>query len=151
MHRFTVYACGVVVAIGAARAFAGDPTPVYLEGVVRSTSWDDPRAEIVVDVAADVTLPGDLPRRHVPDAAVTTDATMLSRAALPKDAPGPWAIDLAPPAHFEAWGWHGPIRVGQAVEVVGYPSTPDARRVRAEVVFVQGRAIPMRSAAASAH
>lgn len=155
MFRPIQFACLMLVLCTAHSAAAqsgwtgvDQAAPVYIEGIVRTTSWDAPRAELVVDVPADVTLPKGLESRTIPAQQSKIDSqALLSKTGLPPAARGAWTVELASVSRLEAWGLKAPIPVGQPIALVGYALPPPAkpRALRAEYIFIDGKVVPLRS------
>ena len=86
----------------AARAHHGwssfDPDrPLYLEGTVRKVRWQNPHAELELEVPASLQLPADLAQRAVPAQTSPVDGkALLARTTLPTRQDRTWEIELAP-------------------------------------------------------
>jgi Family of unknown function (DUF6152) len=93
--------------------------PIYLEGKVKSTRWQNPHAEITITLAADLKLPADLSKRVAPAQTSLVDgAKILSSAVLPKKR-GDWELELSPMTRIEAWKVSEP-KVGDFIAAIGY-------------------------------
>lgn len=93
--------------------------PIYLEGKVKSTKWQNPHAEIMITLAADLKLPADLSKRVAPAQTSPVDgAKVLSSAVLPKKR-GDWELELSPMTRIEAWKVSEP-KVGDTIAAVGF-------------------------------
>lgn len=93
--------------------------PIYLEGRVKSTKWQNPHVEIVVTVPDSLALPPGLARRVPPAQTQRVDGTkVLQAAALPK-ARGDWTLELSPLNRVENWKVPQP-RPGDTVAAVAY-------------------------------
>jgi hypothetical protein len=124
--------------------------PVWLEGTARRVAWRNPHAEFDLELPANPVLPADLTRRVVPAQQATVDAAdLLARARLPARRDRVWRVELAPLTRMQAWGLAG-IAEGEAVGVLGFElADPKAAPlVRAEFLFVAGKALGLRSSPA---
>jgi hypothetical protein len=93
--------------------------PLYFEGKVKSTKWQNPHAELVLTLANPLVLPTDLAKRVAPPQSQNVDgAKVLSSASLPT-ARGEWTLELSPLTRIEAWKVAQP-KVGDTVAAVGY-------------------------------
>ncbi len=93
--------------------------PIYLEGVVKSTKWQNPHAEIMITLIHDLKLPADLAKRTAPAQTASVDgAKILSTATLPKKR-GDWELELSPMSRIEAWKVAEP-KAGDTIAAVGY-------------------------------
>jgi hypothetical protein len=123
---------------------------LYLAGTVKSVRWQNPHAEIVLNVAPGLTLPADLAQRSVPAQSQRVDGSaLLNKTALPANATGDWEIEFAPLSRMEAWGLKEPLKAGDRVELVGFALADSSKRVlRVEYMFAAGRAYAFRSSPA---
>jgi hypothetical protein len=120
--------------------------PIYLEGKVKSTKWQNPHAEIVVTVSKDLKLPADLAKRTAPAQTNPVDgAKMLAGAVLPTRR-GDWILELAPMTRIEAWKVAEP-KVGDTVAAVGftYKDEKGDARSRIEYLIVRDKIYGLRS------
>jgi Family of unknown function (DUF6152) len=120
--------------------------PVYLEGKVRSVKWQNPHAELTLDVSG-LKLPADLANRSVPAQAAAVDAkAVLGKAQLPTRKDSKWEIELAPLSRMEAWKV-AEIKAGAPFAVVGYTFKDEKGEaiVRAEYIWVDGKTYALRS------
>lgn len=125
--------------------------PMYIEGTVKSVKWQNPHAELVVDVADKLALPTDLGKRPFPkqvSSAVTPD--VISKAATPKASAGSWQVELAPLTRMEAWGLKSPLKVGDKVSMIGFTlQRANEKLMRVEILYTaDGKAYGLRSAPA---
>jgi len=60
--------------------------PIYLEGTVKSVRWQNPHAELQLEVAADLQLPANLSQRAVPAQTAPVDGKALLAKGRPADA-----------------------------------------------------------------
>ena len=121
--------------------------PIYLEGRVRGVRWQNPHAELDLEVAPDLKLPADLASRPVPAQSASVDGkAMLAKAQAPTRKDRVWEIELAPLTRMEAWKV-AEIKPGTRLSVVGY-GLKDGKGdpvLRAEYLFVDGKAYGLRS------
>jgi hypothetical protein len=126
--------------------------PLYLEGKVKSVKWQNPHAELVIDVAAATTLPADLAKRVAPKQTQNVDgAKVFASAALPKTR-GEWTLELAPLTRIGLWKIEPP-KVGNTVAGIGYTLKDEAlfegkRWARMEYYMVGGQIYGLRSSPA---
>lgn len=121
--------------------------PIYLEGTVRSVRWQNPHAELQLELPADLKLPADLAQRTVPPQTAPVDGkALLAKAVLPRRKDRQWEIELAPLTRMQAWQVQE-IKPGAAVSVVGFTLREEKGDavLRAEYLFVDGKAYGLRS------
>ncbi|MBV7544532.1 DUF6152 family protein [Acidovorax sp. sic0104] len=121
--------------------------PIYLEGTVRSVRWQNPHAELQLDVPAGLALPTDLAQRAVPAQTAPVDGkALLAKAVLPRRKDRQWEIELAPLTRMQAWQVQE-IKPGTALSVVGFTLRDEKGDavLRAEYLFVDGKAYGLRS------
>ena len=136
----------------AARAHHGwssfDPDrPLYLEGTVRKVRWQNPHAELELEVPASLQLPADLAQRAVPAQTSPVDGkALLARTTLPTRQDRTWEIELAPLTRMQAWQVQE-IKPGTVLSVVGFTLREEKGDavLRAEYLFVDGKAYALRS------
>jgi len=124
--------------------------PLYVEGTVKSVKWQNPHAEVVLDVPQGVKLPADLAGRPVPAQSAPVDgAALLAKTQLPRTAAGAWTLELAPLSRMQAWAV-SPLKAGQKISVVGFapPGEKGERLMRVEYLYVDGKAYGLRSSPA---
>ena len=124
--------------------------PIYLEGRVVKSTWQNPHAELEIEVAPDFKLPADLAQRSVPAQSASIDGkALLARAALPRRKDRRWEIELAPLTRLDSWKV-APVKVGATVGVLGYTLKDEKGEavLRCEYLFVDGRAYGLRSSPA---
>jgi len=124
--------------------------PLYLEGKVITSKWQNPHAELVIELNAALKLPADLKQRAVPAQSASIDgAALLAKATLPKRSDRRWELELAPLTRMEAWKV-AEIKPGAQVSAVGF-TTKDEKGdavMRVEYLFVDGKAYGLRSSPA---
>lgn len=124
--------------------------PLYLEGKVLGVKWQNPHAELVLEVPPDFRLPADLAQRALPAQSAPVDGkALLARASLPRRGDRRWEIELAPLTRLAAWKLE-PVPVGSTVGVLGYTFKGEQGEavLRAEYLFVDGKAYGLRSSPA---
>ena len=124
--------------------------PVYLEGSVRQVRWQNPHAELELELPADLKLPADLAQRPVPAQTSPVDGkALLAKAALPTRKDRRWEVELAPLTRMQAWQVPQ-IQPGGFVSVVGFALREDkgGAVLRAEYLFLDGKTYGLRSSPA---
>lgn len=124
--------------------------PLYLEGRVVSSRWQNPHAELVLEVPAQLKLPADLQQRQLPAQASPVDGkALLARAQVPRRRDRRWEIELAPLTRLEAWKV-AQIKAGDQVAMLGYTFQDEKGSpvLRVEYLFVDGKAYGLRSSPA---
>ena len=120
--------------------------PLFLSGTLTKVRWQNPHAEVML--RADSTkLPEGLSSRTLPAQTQSVDATgILKKVQVPANAAGVWEIEFAPLSRMQQWGLSQAPKVGDRIEVIGYALTDPSKRVlRAEYVFIDGKAYALRS------
>ncbi len=124
--------------------------PIWLQGKAAKVQWRNPHAELDLELAANLALPADLAQRQMPPQAAPVDAPALLRnARLPTRKERRWHVELAPIPRLEAWKVPQ-IKDGDEVAVLGFTFAEEKGEalLRAEYVFIGGRAYGLRSAPA---
>jgi hypothetical protein len=124
--------------------------PIYLEGTVRKVRWQNPHAELELELPAQLRLPADLAQRAVPAQTSPVDGkALLARAVLPTRKDRRWEIELAPLTRMQAWQVQE-IKPGTDLSVVGFTLRDEKGDavLRAEYLFVAGKAYGLRSSPA---
>ncbi|NNU43145.1 DUF6152 family protein [Ramlibacter montanisoli] len=124
--------------------------PLFLQGRVVSVKWQNPHAELVLELPAGYQLPADVASRPVPAQSAPLDGkALLARAVAPTRRDRRWEIELAPLTRLEAWKL-APIQPGAALGVLGYTFKDEkgAAVLRAEYLYVDGKAYALRSSPA---
>lgn len=124
--------------------------PLYLQGRVLATRWQNPHAELLLELAQPLQLPADLAQRAVPAQQAAVDGrAVLARAQLPRRRDARWQIELAPLGRMQAWQI-APLPVGAEVAVVGYAAHDEQGPplLRAEYLLVGSRIYGLRSSPA---
>lgn len=121
--------------------------PIYLEGKVVKSKWQNPHAELMLELTSGIKLPADLAQRSVPAQTAPVDAKgVLTKTILPVRKDKQWEIELAPLSRLEAWKV-SEIKVGTTLSVVGFTFKEEKGDaiLRAEYLFVDGKAYGLRS------
>lgn len=124
--------------------------PLYLEGAVRKVRWQNPHAELELELPAALRLPADLAQRAIPVQTAPVDGrALLAKTVLPVRKDRVWGIELAPLTRMQAWQVPE-IKLGTAVSVVGFGLRGEKGEavLRAEYLFVDGKAYGLRSSPA---
>ncbi|MCY7319905.1 MAG: hypothetical protein LH617_14480 [Ramlibacter sp.] len=155
MKRRTILGAALALPALSARAHHGwssfdQERPIYLEGRVTSVRWQNPHAELDIELAPGLRLPADLASRALPPQSAPVDGkAMLSRAQLPTRKDRTWEIELAPLTRMEAWKV-APIRPGANVSLLGFTLKGEVGEavLRVEYLFLDGKVYALRSSPA---
>jgi hypothetical protein len=121
--------------------------PLYLEGKVTKARWQNPHAELDLEVAPGLKLPADLASRQLPAQSAGIDGkALLAKATVPTRKETLWEIELAPLTRMEDWKV-AEIKPGTLISVLGYglSDVKGEAVLRAEYLFVGGKAYALRS------
>ncbi|CAA9427770.1 MAG: hypothetical protein AVDCRST_MAG51-2432 [uncultured Ramlibacter sp.] len=124
--------------------------PIYLEGRVAGVRWQNPHAELDLEVQPALKVPADLANRPLPAQSAPVDGkALLAKAVVPNRKDKVWEIELAPLTRMEAWKV-AEIKPGATISVVGFTLQQEQGEpvVRAEYLFVGGKAYGLRSSPA---
>ncbi len=124
--------------------------PIYLEGKVVVSKWQNPHAELMVELSPGLKLPPDLTRRALPAQSASVDGSgLLSKAQLPRRTDRRWELELAPLTRLEAWKV-AEIKPGAMVSAVGFTFKEEKGEavMRVEYLFVDGKVYGLRSSPA---
>ena len=124
--------------------------PLYLEGTVSRTRWQNPHVELVIEVPPGLKVPADLAKRTLPAQSAPVDGPgLLARATVPRRSDRQWELELAPLTRMEAWKI-AEIKPGTAVSAVGFTSKEEKGEpvMRVEYLFVDGKVYGLRSSPA---
>lgn len=140
------------LSLGTASAHHGwssfdETKPIYLEGIVKSVKWQNPHAELMLEVNR-VEPPAALARFSIPKQSAPVDAvTVLGTAKAPTRKDAVWEVEFAPITRMDAWKV-APIKVGEKVAVVGYTFKGEKGEaaLRVEFLIGNGTVTPLRSA-----
>jgi hypothetical protein len=121
--------------------------PLYLEGKVVRSKWQNPHVELILEVPPDLKLPADLGMRPVPAQSAPVDGkALLTKASLPRRRDRQWEIELAPLTRLALWKLPE-IKPGTSISVLGFAFKEEKGDaiLRAEYLFVDGKAYGLRS------
>lgn len=121
--------------------------PLYLEGTVRKVRWQNPHAELELELPAGLKLPPDLAQRPLPAQTAPVDGkALLTKTVLPTRKDKVWEIELAPLTRMQAWQVQE-VKPGTSLSVVGFTLREEKGEavLRAEYLFVDGKAYALRS------
>ncbi len=125
--------------------------PIYLEGRVVASRWQNPHAELTLETAPGLAVPADLARRPVPAQSANVDGSaLLAKAAVPRRADRRWTIELAPLTRMSAWNV-AEIKPGDRIAVVGFTTQDEKGEsavLRVEYLFAGGKVYGLRSSPA---
>jgi hypothetical protein len=124
--------------------------PIYLEGTVRKVRWQNPHAELELELPAGLALPPGLAQRVLPAQTAPVDGkALLARAVLPTRKDRLWEVELAPLTRMQAWQV-AEVKPGTALSVLGFTLREEKGDpvLRAEYLFVDGKAYGLRSSPA---
>lgn len=124
--------------------------PLYIEGRVVKSRWQNPHAELHLELAADLRLPADLAQRPLPAQTAPVDGkALLAKTVLPTRKDRRWEVELAPLTRMDAWKV-AEIKTGATVAVVGFTFKGEKGDpvLRAEYLFVGGKVYGLRSSPA---
>ena len=94
--------------------------PIYLEGRVTRSRWQNPHAELELEVPAGLKVPAGLVQRAIPAQTAPVDGkALLAKAVVPNRKDRKWEIELAPLTRMNAWNV-AEIKVGDSLSVVGF-------------------------------
>ena len=158
-RRFVLAAATAVtapLATSLARAHHGwsgfdQARPIYLEGRVVASRWQNPHAELTLETTPGLAVPADLARRPVPAQGAGVDGpALLAKATVPRRADRRWTVELAPLTRMGAWNV-AEIKPGERIAAVGF-TTQDERGetavMRVEYLFVGDKVYGLRSSPA---
>ncbi|MBU0892542.1 MAG: hypothetical protein KKH21_16905 [Gammaproteobacteria bacterium] len=121
--------------------------PLYLEGTVRKVRWQNPHAELDLELPAGLKLPPDLAQRPLPAQTAPVDGkALLAKTVLPTRKDKVWEIELAPLTRMQAWQVQE-VNPGASLSVVGFTLREEKGEavLRAEYLFVDGKTYALRS------
>ena len=121
--------------------------PIYLEGKVFKSVWQNPHVELLIDLPATLKLPADLTQRILPAQSAPVDGkALLAKAVLPTRQDRRWEIELAPLGRVQAWGI-AELKPADSLGVLGFAFAGEkgAPILRAEYLFVAGKTYGLRS------
>ena len=121
--------------------------PLYLEGKVVKSVWQNPHAELAIDLPARLLLPAGFAQRMLPAQTSPVDGNaLLAKAGLPTRKDVRWEIELAPLSRMQAWNVTE-IVAGTYIAVLGFTLTAEKGDavLRAEYLFVADKTYALRS------
>lgn len=121
--------------------------PIYLEGKVIKSVWQNPHAELQIELPAALRLPADLSQRMLPAQAAPVDGkVLLTKAVIPFRQDKRWEIELAPLSRMQAWNV-AEIKPGDNIAALGFTFMGEkgAAILRVEYLFVAGKTYALRS------
>ena len=124
--------------------------PLYLEGRVTTSRWQNPHAELMIEVPPDLKVPPDLAKRALPAQSAPVDGPgLLAKTTVPRRNDRQWELELAPLTRMEAWKVQE-IKPGTRVSAVGFAAKDEKGDavMRVEYLFVDGKAYGLRSSPA---
>ena len=124
--------------------------PLFLQGRVVEVKWQNPHAELMLELPADYRLPADVATRATPAQSASVDGkALLAKAVAPTRKDRRWEIELAPLTRMEAWKVV-PVKVGDTVGVLGFTFKDEKGEavLRAEYLYANGQAYGLRSSPA---
>lgn len=124
--------------------------PVWIEGKVVKSRWQNPHAELDIEVPPGLKLPADLASRQLPAQSAPVDGkALLAKAVVPTRKDKVWEIELAPLTRMDAWKV-AEIKPGATVGVLGFTLKEEKGEavVRCEYLFVDGKVYGLRSSPA---
>ena len=124
--------------------------PLYLEGQVTKSVWQNPHVELELELPAALRLPSGLAQRALPAQSAPVDGrALLAKTVLPTRTDKRWEIELAPLTRLQAWNV-AEIKPGANVSVVGFSFAAEKGEaiLRAEYLFVDGKVYGLRSSPA---
>ena len=124
--------------------------PLYIEGKVVKSVWQNPHVELTIDLPPALKLPADLTQRALPaQSAPVEGKALLAKAVVPARQDKRWEIELAPLGRVQSWGI-AEIKPGDTIGVLGFTFSGEkgAAILRAEYLFASGKAYGLRSSPA---
>lgn len=124
--------------------------PIYLAGKAVRVRWQNPHAELVLELAKPLELPVGLKSRTAPKQSAPVDpASVFAKAVLPTRRDTQWEIELSPLTRLQAWNTPE-IKAGEMLELVGYTFADEKGEAILRVEFlIRGNTItPLRSSPA---
>lgn len=124
--------------------------PLYVEGTVKSVRWQNPHAEIVIDLKPAMSIPASLAARALPAQTQQVDGkSLLAKAKPPSGNAKTWTLELAPLFRIEAWKVAQPAP-GANVAALGYALPGEKSSImRVEYLMIGEATYGLRSMPAS--
>jgi hypothetical protein len=124
--------------------------PIYLEGKASGVRWQNPHAELKLELSSGLKLPADLTSRSVPAQTASVDGPgLLKKAVLPTRKDNTWEVELAPLTRMEQWKVPE-IKNGQPLALLGFTFKDEkgSAILRAEFLWLDGKTYGLRSSPA---
>ena len=124
--------------------------PIYLEGKVVQSRWQNPHVELDIEVPAGLKVPADLRQRPLPAQSAPVDGTgLLAKTTVPRRTDRKWELELAPLTRMQAWRIPE-IKAGDMVSAVGFIQKDEAGEpvMRVEFLYLGNSVFGLRSSPA---
>ena len=124
--------------------------PIYLEGKVVQSRWQNPHVELDIEVPAGLKVPADLRQRPIPPQSAPVDGPgLLAKTTVPRRSDRKWELELAPLTRMQSWKVPE-IKAGDAVQAVGFTSKDEAGEpvMRVEYLYLGNNVYGLRSSPA---
>ena len=124
--------------------------PIYLAGRATRVRWQNPHAEMVLEVSKPLSVPTNLKSRVAPRQSASVDAAAIfTKAVVPTRSDARWEIELSPLTRLQAWNTPE-IKDGEMLEIVGYTFAGEKGKAILRVEFlIRGEVVtPLRSSPA---
>ncbi len=124
--------------------------PIYLEGKVVKSVWQNPHAELLIELPATLKIPADLAQRALPAQTAPIDGkALVAKAVVPTRQDKRWEIELAPLGRMQAWSV-AELKPGDNIAVLGFTFIGEkgAAILRVEYLFAAGKTYALRSSPA---
>ena len=124
--------------------------PIYLEGKVVMSVWQNPHAELLIELPKVLKIPADLVQRTLPAQIALVDGkALMAKAVVPNRQDQRWEIELAPLSRMQSWNV-AEIKSGDNISVLGFTFTGEKGTavLRVEYLFAAGKAYALRSSPA---
>jgi hypothetical protein len=121
--------------------------PIYLEGRARKVIWQNPHAELELEVSSGLKVPADLASRSLPAQTAPVDGkALLAKASVPKRKDALWEIELAPLTRMQTWNVPE-IKPGTLVQLLGFTFLEEKGEavLRVEYLWLGGKTYALRS------
>lgn len=154
-RREFVFGMPLVLGAGPVLAHHGwssfdESRPLYLAGKAAEVRWQNPHAELILQLSQPLVLPAALKSRTAPAQSASVDAAAIfARAVLPTRRDEKWEVELSPLTRLNAWKVPE-IKAGENLELVGYtfPGEKGAAIFRVEFLIRGEVVTPLRSSPA---
>ncbi|MEC5385760.1 DUF6152 family protein [Uliginosibacterium sp. H3] len=154
-RRDFVFGMPLLLASGSALAHHGwsgfdETRPLYLAGKVVEVEWQNPHAELILQLNQPLAVPASLKSRTAPAQSAGIDAgPIFARAVVPTRRDEKWEIELSPLTRLSAWKVPE-VKVGEELELVGYTFAGEKGDavLRAEYLIRGNTVTPLRSSPA---